>query len=807
MFKNYFKIAIRNLVRHKGFSFINIAGLTLGITAVLLIGLFVWDEKQYDHFIPEADRVYRIYNESTRTESISNVAATPPMFVTTIQQEYPEVEQTLRIVQLQSKGLFEKTDKKIYEEKGILAEPSFFHIFPLQLKYGSVEKALDDPHSIVISEQVSERYFGGTDPVGQTLSYNKEIFQVKAVLKNDRSRFHLAINYILPMAAANLPADRMQSWRWQQFYTYVKLKKTADIHLLQSKFQQFIKQKVHPITKEAGFTYLPVFQSLQKIHLYSAGFKFDMALTGNITYVNALTIIGIFILLIACFNFINLSTAKSVSRAKEVGVRKSIGASRKQLIMQFIGETMLLALISVILSVICTLLLIPSFNQFTGKALGLSVLLNPVTILLLTIGTLLTGVIAGSYPAIVLSGFQPVKVLKGILTEANAGQMHWLRRGLVVVQFAISGLLIISAIIVYQQVSYLHNKDIGFNKEELLFFPMRGKKMNADYTNFKTELLKAPGVRNVSLGYGFPGDLVAGDDIIVPQNGVPKTFPATQLMVDADYLKTFGVQLIAGRDFLQNSKPDEDEAFIINETAVKELGFGNPQKAIGQLLMWNVWFSSKADSLKKGHVIGVVKDFNYKSLYDKVSTAILQVYPPAYSRVAVKVNTAAISGSIQHIKEVWGRYSPDYPVEYKFLDENFEQMYKAEDKLKVLLSLFTGIAIFVGCLGLFGLAAYTAERKTKEIGIRKVLGASVSSIVALLSKDFLALVLIAFIIASPVAWYLMHKWLQDFAYRINIGIWVFVLAAVIALCIAMLTISIQAIKAAMANPIKSLRTE
>jgi putative ABC transport system permease protein len=811
MFTNFIKTAFRSFFRHKVFSFINIVGLTLGLTACLLIGLFVWDEKQYDQFIPESNQIYRIYTESTSNEGTNNSPRTPPMFATSLKQ-YPEIDQTLRVLDLQGKSLFEEENKKIYEEGGLAVEPSFFDLFPLKFKYGSSEKVLDDPNSIVLSEELGDKYFGNEDPIGKQIVIDKEPFIVKGILKNTNDKFHLNITYLISLAHAltlfKITDDRMQSWGWRQFNTYVKLKPGSNANALQSRFQDLIKEKVYPILKPGGSTYLPFFQALKDIHLYSSDFKIDIAIRGNITYVKALTIIAIFILLIACFNFVNLATAKSLQRAKEVGVRKSIGASRRQLIFQFTGETVLLSLISVLISAGLAIIFLPTLNGFTNKHISTSVFFNPAFLLLLASLAFIVGIIAGIYPALVLSGFQPVKVLKGsVVRNSNPGQTPWLRHILVIIQFSLSALLIVSAIVVYKQVSYLHHKDLGFNKEEIMFFPMRGDNMYKNYESFKNELLKSSGISNVTMGYGFPGDIYANDDIIVPHEGEQKSYPTTQILVDHDYIKTMGMQIVAGRDFSKDITTDKDEAFIINETAVKELGFRTPEKAIDQPLLWKVWDSKTPDSLKKGRIIGVVKDFHLKSLYDKVNTSVLQIYPPAYWKVAVKMKTADIGNTVAYVKKTWSMFTPDYPIEYKFLNENFDQMYQSEDKLKTLLSLFTGIAIFVGCLGLFGLAAYSAERRRKEIGIRKVLGASINGLVVLLSKDFLKLVLISLIIASPIAWYFMSEWLQDFAYRIDISWWMFALAGGLAILIALFTVGLQAIKAAVANPVESIRVE
>ncbi|MBF9252565.1 ABC transporter permease [Pontibacter sp. 172403-2] len=808
MLRNYFKTAYRHLIRHKGFTFINIAGLALGLTACLLIGLFVYDELQYDRFLPEGDQVYRIYDEVASPDGDETVLPTPPMFSTTLEQSFPEVEQTVRILMQQFDGqnLVEWGEKRTYEQGQFFVDPGFFQVFPLSFKYGSPEKALDDPSSVVISDKFAEKVFRGKDPVGQKISVNKQPLLVRGVFRSN-SKFHLPVNFILPMAAAELPAERMKSWGWQQFYTYVKLRKGTDPAFIESKFRDIVKKQLDPATNEP-YKYTPSFQPLSQIYLYSASFKYNMFLKGNITYVKALSIIAIFILLIACFNFVNLATAKSMQRAKEVGVRKAVGASRGQLMQQFIAETLLLTLMSVVFATALTSLVLPSLNAFTGKEMSFNIFSNPQLLLLLLGLTLVVGVLAGFYPALVLSGFNPVRVLKGaVISDSRIGKVQWLRHGLIVVQFAVSIFLIISAVIVFRQVSYLHNKDLGFNRDQIMFFQMRGDNMFESYETFKQELKKLPGVANVSMGYGFPGDATAGDGIIVPQNGEQVMHHVTQLMVDYDYLNTLDVKLVAGRPFSKEYQTDTDHAFMINETAVRELGYGSPEKALGQTLFWNVWSDTNPDTLKEGKIIGVVKDFHYKSLYDKMEPTVLQIFPPAYWKVAVKIKAGNIPHAIEEVTKVWDKYAPDYPIEYIFMDDNFQKMYKAEDKLRSLLWIFTGVAIFVACLGLFGLAAYAAERRKKEIGIRKVLGAETSSIVALLSKEFLKLVIVAALLAFPVAWYAMHVWLQDFAYRISMPLWAFVVAGLVAAIVAFLTISYQAIKAATANPVNNLRIE
>ncbi|HUQ97660.1 MAG TPA: ABC transporter permease, partial [Chitinophagaceae bacterium] len=487
MWQNFFKTAFRNLGKHKSFSAINIAGLTLGLTACLLIGLFVRDEKQYDTFIPDGDRVFRVYNEYTNSEGTDNRAPAPPMFATTLKKEFPEVEQTARVLMLQeTKTLFEVGAKKLYEQSGYFVDSTFFNVFPLPFVSGSPAKALDDPKSIVLSQDMANRLFGSVDPVGKQVLMNKTPLQVTGVFKA-APKFHLQFHYMLPLSAAGLPQERMESWGWQQFYNYVKVKKGANVKALETKFQKLVQQETDRFNKDGSKSLnVPHLQPLRKIHLYSASFKMDAAIRGNSVYVTALTLIAIFILLIACFNFINLATAKSLQRAKEVGVRKSIGASRNQLLYQFIGETTLLAYISHFIAVILTFLLLPTLNNFTDKQISVAVFSSPLLLIFLLLLAFVVGVLAGFYPALVLSRFQPVKVLKGsVVTDAAPGKTPWLRHTLVVVQFALSVLLIISALVVFQQVSYLHHKDLGFSKEQILFFPMRGDSLFKNNEAFK----------------------------------------------------------------------------------------------------------------------------------------------------------------------------------------------------------------------------------------------------------------------------------------------------------------------------------
>jgi len=796
------------LLRYKGFALINISSLTIGIVGCMVIGLFVWDEWQFDKSIKDVANIYRLYDENKNNNSTTFGAPVPPAYTTYLQQHYPEVEATTRILMSADKFLMEAGEKRNYEEKGWFVDSSFAQFFSLKFIKGDPATALSAPHSVVISEDLAKRYFANEDPIDKTIRIDKDTFAVKAVLAKLPSHFHLDFHYLMTMSATGIARERFELWTWHQFYSYVKLKPGANVQQLQDKFQAYMKKEIYPMMTQAGSTFLAFFQPLKDIHLKSADFVYDNAIRGNATYVKALTIIALFVLLIACFNFINLATARSFRRAKEIGVRKVVGAERKQLVFQFISETIFLSVLSIILATIATFFVVPALNQFTGKSIEFNPFTNPVLAGLILVAGIVVGILAGVYPALVLSGFQPIKVLKNM--KLVGGRTPWLRQALVVIQFSLSALLIVSAIIVYRQTNYLNSKDLGFNKEQILFFQIRDSLAANPKTleTFKTELKRSPNVVSVSSGYGLPGDRYAGDGISIPTKDGEKEYSANVFIGDYDYVKTLGLRIIAGRDFSREMATDEREAFIINETAVKELGYGTPEKAIGQPMSWDEWVP--ADTLhpvKKGKVIGVVKDFHYKNLHEKVSTSVIQIYPQVSVKVAVKLKAADMKSTIAYINNVWNQFSPGYPMDYKFMDESYGVMYKSEEKLASLLWIFTMMAIFVGCMGLFGLAAFSAEQRTKEIGIRKVLGASVFNIMGLLSKSFVILILVASLIAFPVAWWAMNKWLQDFPYRITISWWMFAISTVAALVIALITVSFQSIKAAIANPVKSLRTE
>lgn len=805
MFRNYLKTAIRNLLRYKGFAIINISSLTIGIIGCLVIGLFVWDEWQYDKKIPGGENVYRIYEQRKDNDNITYAAISAPAFATFLKRTYPEVDTTTRILMSIDKFLMEVGEKRNYEEKGWFVEPSFFQVFPLKFSKGDPNTALIEPRTIVINEELAKKYFNNEDPINKTIYLDKDTLTVKGVFAKLPDHFHLDFHYLVSLQTAGIPKQRMERWTWHQFYTYVKLKPGTNVQQLQDKFQAHIKKDIFPTLTQAGSTFLPFFQPLRDVHLRSADFIYDNAVRGNQTYVKALTIIALFVLVIAGFNFVNLATARSFRRAKEIGVRKVIGAERKQLIIQFIGETILLSVLSMLIAVIATFLIVPLLNQFTGKSIVFNPFTNPILGLVIIAAGIVIGMIAGVYPALVLSGFQPIKVLKNMKLIGGSGA--WLRQTLVVIQFSLSVLLIVSTTIVYRQTKFLNNTDIGFNKEQVVYFQVRGD-LEKNLDAFKSELKRSANIVSITSGYGLPGDLYAGDGVKIIGADGEKDRSANVFIGDHDYVKTLGLRIIAGRDFSKDMATDVEEGFLINETAVKEWGFGMPENAIGQKISWDKWAPKDTlNKVKRGKVIGVVEDFHYKSLHEKVTASVIQIYPQEQFAVAVKLKTADIKSTIGYINTVWNKFVPGFPLDYKFMDETYAKMYKAEAKLSDLLWIFTIMAIVVGCMGLFGLAAFSAEQRMKELGIRKVLGASAFNIVGLLSKNFLVLVIIASLIAFPVAWWAMNSWLKDFPYRVNISWWVFGIAIIAALTVSLLTVSFQAIRAAIANPVKSLRTE
>ena len=807
MLRNYLKIAWRNLVRQKGYTFINVFGLAIGLACCLVIFLYVQDELRFDRFHTKANQIYRIINHRSSEGVQMVMARTPPAYGPTLTTSFPEVQQSVRLFEFGGNELVAFGDRKFFESGILLADSTFFDVFSFPLTRGNPTLVLRSPDAIVLSETMARKYFGSQDPLGKQLTIDGTYkFRVTGVMKDVPERSHLKASFVGSFGALRdmVGAERLKSWGWQQFYTYITLAEGSDPAQVNAKLPAFLAQHAPSEVAQRNSRDNYGLQALTDVHLRSSDVEYDIAQKGDIQYIYAFSLVALFTLLIACFNFMNLSTARSARRAKEVGMRKAVGAQRSQLIGQFLGESLLQTGMALVVALLLTVLVLPTLNDWTGKSLQFMSMLTIPFVLYLVGAVVLVGLLAGSYPAFFLSGFKPLNVLKGAVKGVASGA--FLRRNLVVVQFAVSIMLMIGAGIVFYQIRYIQTKNMGFSKEQLVLLPIRTKAMRQNIETIKAELTQNPSIVGATACYGVPGGRFAGDGIDVP--GRTEQFSTNMFLIDEDYIPTMGMTMVAGRNFSKAFGTDAREGFVLNETAVRELGWGTPARAIGQSISWRQWEPpTPADSIKRGKVIGVVKDFNYKTIHQKIEPMVLQIVPAEYSHLVVRIRPAATTTALGILGDKWRAVASEWPFEYTFLDEQFADQYRSEQIFGKVFGLFTFLSIFITCLGLFGLAAFTAEQRTKEIGVRKVLGASVTSIVALLSKDFLTLVVIALLIAAPIAWYAMSHWLESFAYRVEMEWWIFVLAGLLAISIAFLTVFFQSVKAALTNPVKSLRSE
>ena len=805
MIKNYFKVAFRNLWKNKGFSALNIIGLASGLAVCLLIVLYVVDELSYDKYNKNADRIYRLdadifFNGTQFTASVS-----PDPLAPTLVRDYPEIEQMVRL-NYQGDILVKKDNQNVKDHNAVFADSTFFKVFTVPMIQGDPNTALDEPNSIVIDETTAKKYFNSTDVVGKTLFVDNTTYcKITGVIKDIPKQSHFHFSFIRPKGRAN------NDWLSNNAHTYILVRPDASRQKIQSDVDVTINNylakdlmdQLHSSLKDLqnkGSHFIYHLMPLTDIHLHSDK-SYEIEANGNAADVYIFSVIAIFILLIACVNFMNLSTARSANRAKEVGIRKVAGSLRSHLITQFLTESVLLSFFSLLVALALSALLLPLFNQLSGKEMHVSTLFStwlfPVMIALM----LLVGCIAGSYPAFYLSSFQPIQVLKGKV--AKGFKNSWLRSSLVVFQFCISIILIIGTIIIYNQLDFIQTRKIGYNRDQVLVLH------NAWYLDqkihtFRNELLNIPGVTDATI----TGDLPTGNGF--DQEGwfrdasldANKAIVLTDFFVDENYIPTLGMDIVKGRNFSKDF-PSDSTGIILNETAVKVLGLKDPFK---ENLYRPNYRGDSMHGVLAYHVVGVVKDFNYSSMHQHVGPLLIQL-GDNWGSIAMRVGTKNIPSVINKVEANWTKMAPGQPFNYTFMDADFNKVYTAEQQTGKLFITFAIFAIFIGCLGLFGLVTYAAEQRTKEIGVRKVLGASVGGIVAMLSKDFAKLVLIASLIAFPVAWWAMNKWLQSFAYRTNISWWVFFAAGTAAILIALITVSFQAIKAAIANPVKSLRTE
>ncbi len=776
MFKNYFKIAIRNFLRHRGYTFINVTGLAIGIACCILIMLWVQDELSYDRFHENADDLY--------VATFSNGSkVTPTALSDYLKTEYPEIIYTSRFSG-QGRNLLKFKETDIYQEDGIMVDPDFLKMFTLPFIKGDLETALDDPHSILLSEQVALKLFAESDPIGQTLTYNTSLdLKVTGVFEDYPSNSHISFQYILPTALAMAYNKNYNTWDVNNLRTYVQLRENTPVESVDAKITDVVEKHRHQDKRALSL------QPITRVHLN----PFNNS-GGTILYVYLFSTMAFFILLIASINFINLTTAKSSNRAREVGIRKTVGACRSHIIRQFFGESLFLTLIASGLAMGLVFLFLPMFNNLTGKTFTRELLIQQAVVLGILGIIFLTVILAGSYPSLFLSRFQPVKVLKGRRLTGTKGSLF--RKVLVVLQFSLSIFLILGTLMIFRQVHYLRAHDVGYNRENIVYFGI-GTRFRNNYDTIKTELLANSNILNVTLTdiapYRWQSNAGVGD--VEWEGKTNQQVKMVMTSVDYDYLDTFALKMSQGRFFSREFSTDASDAYVVNQAAVRAMEMDDP---IGKEL--KVWDLSK-------RVIGVVQDYHFESLHNEIIPMAMRIDPNWHNQACVRISPYRIPDTLAFLESKWKEIYPEYPFEYRFLDETIQSQYRAEQAIGKIVTVFTILALFISCLGIFGLSSYTAEQRTKEIGIRKVLGATVSSIVKHISKEFIVLVVIANVIIWPLAYFALNRWLQTFAYRISIGWWTFVLTGFAVLMVSLLTVSWQIIRAATANPVDSLRYE
>jgi putative ABC transport system permease protein len=793
MFENYFKIAFRNLWKHKVFSFINIMGLTVGMTACFLIFLYVRFELSYDNMHGKADRIYRLVSDIKTPSDLIHASgpawAVPP----NTKHDFPEVEEFVRVSG--NSFLVRKGNIKFQEEKSVLADSAFFKVFDFPMVRGNRETALSAPLSLVLTESTAKKYFGKQDAMGQTLLLTGDAIPAKvtAVIKDIPENSQIQADMIVSMSTLTGKWDTTLDKQWGNYGSsaFLLLKPGADPKSLEKKFPAFLERRNGDEMEKLQMYPTLFLEPLRDVYLHSTR---DGAKTANIKNVYIFSLIAIFILLIACINFINLTTARSTERAKEVGIRKVVGAIKNQLAKQFIGESVIVCVLAFIFTFFLAMLLIPPFNQLAGKTITTGVFDHPGYLALLFGAAVTIGLLAGFYPALVLSSFQPITVLKGKFSSGAKG--IFLRKGLVILQFSISIVLITGTLIVYQQMNYMRNQNLGFDKEQMVVIESNGDPAKEA---FRQSLTTIPSVKSVALSSSVPGGGNPGAySEVENQKGDMQIANLELYFVDFDYIPNYSMKMVAGRAFSRDFKTDTTQAMVLNESAVKLLGYASPRDAVGKRFrQWG----------REGKIIGVMKDFHFRSLQQEIKPLSMRIEPNGCHLISANITGNNVPATLAAIEEKWKTLIPNRPFNYFFLDEFFDRQYRSEQRFGNLFLNFAILAIFISCLGLLGLASYSTYQRTREIGIRKVMGASVSGIVHLLSKEFLALLFIAFVIASPIAWLVMHRWLEDFSYRIGIHWWIFMVSGMIAFLVAIFTVSFQAIRAALVNPVISLRTE
>ena len=807
MFKNYFKTAFRFLAKNKAFSFINIVGLALGTLCCLYIVLYVQDQYSYDKHEKNANDIYRVTTWLSIPGDVHNNSTCSPPIAPAIKNDFPEVEQFARVITDfgNSQHLLRYKEKSLYEKNEVYVDSTFFNVFTYHFVYGNEKNVLNEPYSIVLLKPTADKLFGKEDPVNKVITIDddngKHDFKITGVVDESPGKSNIQANIFITMNSGGVGDYVLHNdtWSGNNFtYSFIKLKPGASATALEKKLPAFLQRHGAEQLKQVGMTKNLHLQPIGSIHT-TTGYEVEATKTVDPSFLNILILIAVLIQVIACINFMNLSTARASKRAKEVGVRKVIGAERKDLIKQFMSESFLLSVIGVVIALPLLILLLPYLNQVTKADIQLTMLADYRMWLLLGGIIFITGIVAGSYPAFYLSAFQAIKVIKGNFTShiSAAG----IRRSLVVFQFALSIILIAGIIVIYSQLNFIEHKDLGFDKNQKLIFNFHTDDAKSKIDAFTGDLRQLSEVKYVSKANDYLGTFVPYDFGVYLAGGSEATATDVQnISSDEYFIKTNGIKIIAGRDFQLH----DSGRVLINETVCKRLGL-QPEQAPGTKL----YAHFAPDPEFSMEIIGVMKDFNYNSLHDEIKPFMLRYNPQngGISHVIVSVGSTDYKTLISKMEARWHKDFQGVPFEYSFLDDEVQKQYSSEITLSRIINLFTLMAIFISCLGLFGLAAFSAEQRKKEIGVRKVLGASVAGITTLLSKEFLKLVIISIVIATPVAWWAMNKWLQSFTYRVTINWWMFVLAGLLAIAIALITVSFQAIKAAMANPVKSLRTE
>ncbi|MFZ2907066.1 MAG: ABC transporter permease [Cyclobacteriaceae bacterium] len=798
MFKNLFKIAIRNILKDKTYSAINILGLTIGITCSLFLFMYILDELSYDRYHKNAENIYRVVSHVKEPDNEFTWAFAQAPLGVELRDNYPEVENAVRFFRT-GRQLYKNGDKQFYEQDFLLTDSTVFDMFSYEFVKGDPETALDMPFSIVISETIAKKYFGEADALGQALqNQQNEDFKITGVIRDVPANSHFRFDGLI---SKNSRPQLQGGWGGFGTFTYIQLPTGYDLAKMQVSLDTIVRQRVNPLFEPIGIRVKYELQRITDIHLYSK-IQDEAEAGGDISYIYIFGAVAVFMLIIASINYMNLATARSVNRAKEVGIRKVMGSQRIQLMAQFVTESVVMTLTSLALSLVLIYALLPVFNEIASKQLPFSFITQPVILLGLLSIVLFIGIVGGSYPAFYLSGFNPVSVLKGKL--ASKGGNALFRKVLVVLQFGISIFMLISTLVVYDQLQYIRNKDLGFDKEQVIRLNLGGRVLQQQAPVFAEKLKLNPAVASVGFGGNSPGENIGKALFKVEDKDGKLVDRGVDLFsAEYDFVKTLGMEIVQGRDFSRDIASDTTDAVLVNESMVKRMAWEDP---IGKKFILEG--AGPNNTNLERHVVGVIKDYHQNSLYDVIEP--LMILMSTQNRYAfIRTAEGDVRQSLSSIEKTWKEVYPNNPFEYDFLDQDFNSQYQADEKRSIIFTTFSGLTVVIACLGLLGLSAFTTEQRTKEIGIRKVIGASVGGLVTLISREFFLLVGIGTIIALPFAWYITNKWLQNFAYRIELeGEWpTFILSALLAFAITFLTVGYHVFRTAVANPVKSLRDE